>query len=93
MSLSQEREVLSSQLIVYVTKYLPYGIQTASASTIQIGKELEEASVARGASLLQNFRKILLPVLIPCFIGGWIDIATVSLRELSTSILLCTQQR
>ncbi len=78
-------------LIAYVTKYLPYGIRAASASMIQIGKELEEASIASGASWVQTFKKILLPLLMPGFIAGWIYIAVVSLRELSTSILLYTQ--
>ena len=77
--------------IAYVTKYLPYGIRTASASMIQIGQELEEASVVSGASWLQTFRRILLPLLMPGFVAGWIYIAVVSLRELSTSILLYTQ--
>ncbi|MGH7774891.1 MAG: ABC transporter permease [Candidatus Binatia bacterium] len=78
--------------IAYMTKYLPYGIRATSASMIQIGKELEEASVVSGASWLQTFRKILLPLLMPGFVAGWIYIAVVSLRELSTSILLYTQE-
>lgn len=78
-------------LIAYMTKYLPYGIRTASASMIQIGKELEEASMVSGASWLQTFGKIVLPLLMPGFVAGWIYIAVVSLRELSTSILLYTQ--
>jgi iron(III) transport system permease protein len=77
--------------IAYMTRYLPYGIRAASASMIQISKELEEASVASGASWLQTFGKILLPLLMPGFIAGWVYIAIVSLRELSTSILLYTQ--
>jgi iron(III) transport system permease protein len=79
-------------LIAYVTKYLPYGIRAASASMIQISRELEEASVASGATWLQTFKKILLPLLMPGFVAGWIYIAVVSLRELSVSILLYTQQ-
>jgi iron(III) transport system permease protein len=79
-------------LIAYITKYLPYGIRSASASMIQIGKELEEASVVSGASWLQTFRKVVLPLLMPGFVAGWIYIAVVSLRELSTSILLYTQE-
>ena len=78
--------------IAYVTKYLPYGIRTASASMIQIGRELEEASIASGANWLQTFTRILLPLLMPGFVSGWIYIAVVSLRELSTSILLYTQE-
>lgn len=78
--------------IAYMTKYLPYGIRTASATMIQISNELEEASMASGATWLQTFRKIILPLLMPGFLAGWIYIAVVSLRELSTSILLYTQQ-
>ena len=78
-------------LIAYVTKYLPYGIRSASASMIQIGSELEEASVVSGAGWLQTFRRIILPLLMPGFTAGWIYIAVVSLRELSTSILLYNQ--
>ncbi len=78
--------------IAYMTKYLPYGIRTASASMIQIGKELEEASMVSGATWLQTFAKIFLPLLMPGFVAGWIYIAVVSLRELSTSILLYTEQ-
>jgi iron(III) transport system permease protein len=77
--------------IAYMTRYLPYGIRAAAASMIQISKELEEASVASGASWLQTFYKVLLPLLMPGFIAGWVYIAIVSLRELSTSILLYTQ--
>ena len=78
--------------IAYMTKYLPYGIRTASASMIQIGKELEEASMVSGATWFQTFGKIFLPLVMPGFVAGWIYIAVVSLRELSTSILLYSQQ-
>lgn len=75
-------------LLAYITKFMPYGIRTASASMIQINKELEEASLASGGTWFQTFRKVLLPLLMPGFVAGWIYISIISLRELSTSILL-----
>ena len=75
-------------LLAYTTKYMPYGIRTTSATIIQIHSELEEASALSGATWGTTFRKIVLPLLIPGFMAGWIYIAMVSLRELSTSILL-----
>jgi iron(III) transport system permease protein len=75
-------------LLAYITKFMPYGIRAASASMIQINKELEEASLASGGTWLQTFRKVLLPLLMPGFVAGWIYISIISLRELSTSILL-----
>jgi iron(III) transport system permease protein len=75
-------------LLAYITKYIPYGIRAASASMIQINKELEEASLTAGGTWFQTFRKVILPLLMPGFIAGWIYISIIALRELSTSILL-----
>jgi iron(III) transport system permease protein len=75
-------------LLAYMTKYIPYGIRAASASMIQINKELEEASFTAGGTWVQTFRKIILPLLMPGFTAGWIYISIIALRELSTSILL-----
>lgn len=75
-------------LLAYMTKFMPYGIRAASASMIQINKELEEASLASGGTWAQTFTKVVLPLLMPGFVAGWIYISIISLRELSTSILL-----
>jgi iron(III) transport system permease protein len=75
-------------LIAYVTRFMPYGVRAASASMIQIDDELEEAALACGSSWLQAFQRIILPLLMPGFVAGWLYVSTVSLRELSTSILL-----
>ena len=75
-------------LLAYITKFMPYGIRAASASMIQINKELEEASLTAGGTWFQTFRKVVLPLLMPGFIAGWIYISIIALRELSTSILL-----
>jgi iron(III) transport system permease protein len=75
-------------LIAYVTKYLPYGMRACSSSMLQIKKELEEASEASGAAWPHTFRRIILPLLAPGFVAGWIFVITHSFRELSTSIML-----
>ena len=74
-------------LLAYMTKFIPYGIRAASSSMIQINKELEEASFDRGRHVVSNFRKVILPLLMPGFTAGWIYISIIALRELSTSIL------
>jgi iron(III) transport system permease protein len=75
-------------LIAYVTKYLPYGMRACSAAMLQIKKELEEASETSGAPWLYTFRRVVLPLLAPGFLAGWIYVITHSFRELSTSIML-----
>ncbi|MET0500949.1 MAG: ABC transporter permease subunit, partial [Candidatus Binatia bacterium] len=75
-------------LIAYVTKYLPFGMRACSSSMLQIKKELEEASEASGASWSYTFKRVILPLLAPGFVAGWIYVITHSFRELSTSIML-----
>lgn len=75
-------------LIAYVIKYLPYGMRACSSSMHQIQKELEEASEISGASWAYTFTRVILPLLIPGFLAGWIYVITHSFRELSTSIML-----
>lgn len=75
-------------LIAYTIKYLPYGMRASSFSMHQIHKELEEASEACGSSWSTTFFRIVLPLLLPGFVAGWVYVITHSFRELSTSILL-----
>jgi iron(III) transport system permease protein len=75
-------------LIAYCTKYLPYGMRYASTSMTQISSELEESAHVSGASWWTTFRRVLLPLLSPGIMAGFVYILVVSFRELSSSILL-----
>lgn len=74
--------------IAYLTRFLPYGLRYNTTSMLQIHKELEESAAMSGAGWGTTFRKVILPLLKPGFIAGWIYILIVSIRELSGSILL-----
>lgn len=74
--------------IAYFTRYMPYGMRYASTSTYQISGELEESAQTSGASWWKTFQRVNLPLLMPGLIAGWIYIVLVSVRELSSSILL-----
>jgi iron(III) transport system permease protein len=77
-------------LIAYVTRYMPYGMRSASGAIVQIHSELEEAASASGASWWETFKRVTLPLLRPGIAAGWIYICIVSFREFSTSVLLAT---
>jgi iron(III) transport system permease protein len=74
--------------IAYVTRFMPYGMRYNSASMLQIHKELEESAAMSGASWGRTFRRVVLPLLKPGLLAGWIYVMIVSIRELSSSILL-----
>jgi iron(III) transport system permease protein len=77
-------------LIAYVTRFIPYGMRSASGAIMQIHSELEEAAATSGASWWETFKRVTLPLLRPGFAAGWIYICIVSFREFSTSVLLAT---
>jgi iron(III) transport system permease protein len=75
-------------LVAYVTRFMPYGMRYSATSMLALHKELEESAAMSGASWRMTFQRIVLPLLKPGLIAGWIYIVIVSLRELSGSILL-----
>lgn len=75
-------------VIAHVTRFLPYGMRFSSASMLQISAELESAAYASGASFLQTFRRIILPLLMPGLVGAFIFVFVGSVRELGSAVLL-----
>ena len=74
--------------VSYITRFMPYGLRYNTTSMLQIHRELEESAAMCGASWTTTFRRIVLPLLKPGLMAGWIYVMIVSIRELSTSILL-----
>jgi iron(III) transport system permease protein len=79
-------------LIAFVTRYIPYGIRYTHSGLLQLHKELEEAAYTAGASWSNCMRRIILPLVTPSFLGGWIFIFLLSAKELSMSVLLVSPQ-
>jgi iron(III) transport system permease protein len=75
-------------LIGYIATYLPYGIRPISSAFVQIHDHLEESARVCGASPLYAMRRIVIPLLIPGIISGWILMSTMFVRELSLSVVL-----
>lgn len=77
-------------LIAYVTRFLPYGLRAVTSTIVQIHQELEEASRVCGGGFWTTLRRILLPLMRPGMIAGWILLATIFMREFSLSLFLYT---
>jgi iron(III) transport system permease protein len=71
---------------------LPLTVQVIKAFLMQLGDELEEASLVAGASWYTTFRRILLPLLFPCLIVVGLLEFIASARNISTVVLLATGQ-
>jgi iron(III) transport system permease protein len=77
-----------SLLIGYIATYLPYGIRPLSSAFVQIHSHLEESSRVCGGGTLYTLRRIIIPLLIPGVVSGWILMATMFVRELTLSVVL-----
>jgi iron(III) transport system permease protein len=75
-------------LIGYIATYLPYGIRPLSSAFVQIHSHLEESSRVCGGSPFYTMRRIVIPLLIPGIVSGWILMATMFVRELTLSVVL-----
>jgi iron(III) transport system permease protein len=75
-------------IIAQVTAYLAFGTRTMNSALIQIHPELENAATACGAAWFTTLRKILLPMLLPHFLNGWLWVVAHSMRDLTMALTL-----
>jgi iron(III) transport system permease protein len=75
-------------LLLYVIVRLSYGTRMMNSSLIQIHRELEEAAYVSGGSTWNVVRRILVPILTPPILYGWLWIALLTYRELTLAVLL-----
>jgi iron(III) transport system permease protein len=75
-------------LIGYIATYLPYGVRPLSSAFVQIHSHLEESSRVCGGGAFYTMRRVVIPLLIPGIVSGWILMATMFVRELSLSVVL-----
>ncbi|RMH68973.1 MAG: iron ABC transporter permease [Gemmatimonadetes bacterium] len=75
-------------LVAYVVRYMGFAVKALTASLEQVHGSLEEAARISGASWLQTFRTVILPLVRPGIIAAWFLTFMPILRELTMSILL-----
>jgi iron(III) transport system permease protein len=83
---------ISVLALAIIIKEMPLGTQIIKAAVQQISPELEEASSAAGASWLQYFRRILLPLLKPTVVSVAIIVFISAARDIPTVLFLSTHR-
>jgi iron(III) transport system permease protein len=81
---------LTILIIAFVTITLPYGMRYLAPGMAQIKDELEEAATSSGATWLQAFRRIFVPLLMPSLLAAFVYTMIVAFREISAAIFLYT---
>lgn len=77
-------------IMVYIARSMPSGQRSGVASLQQIDKAIDEASTSMGASGLQTFMRVTLPLIRPAFIAGLTYAFARSMTTLSPIIFITT---
>jgi iron(III) transport system permease protein len=75
-------------VLAFIARYLPYGIRFSHSALLSLHKELEEAAIASGGSWIQTVRRIVVPLIMPALLAGWIYIFLITFKELGIALLL-----
>ena len=75
-------------VLAFIARYVPYGIRFSHSALLSLHKELEEGAMASGASWFQMVRHVVVPLIMPALLAGWIYIFLITFRELSIALLL-----
>jgi iron(III) transport system permease protein len=78
-------------LIAYTAKFLPYGVAVSRTGILQMHPELEESARVHGAGPIRTIVTITVPVLKPVLMAVLFFVMLMSIKELSASVLLYTQ--
>ncbi|MEH0933199.1 ABC transporter permease [Micromonospora sp. CPCC 205558] len=79
-------------VLAYVIRSLPAGQRTAVGALTQLHPNIEEASTDLGASALQTFRRVTLPLIRPALLTGLSYSFARSMTSVSTIVLLVTPE-
>jgi iron(III) transport system permease protein len=74
--------------LAVVTRYLAFGSRMMHGAVLQLHHDLEEAAQVGGVSWLKAFRFIVLPLLFPSIVSGWVFVALHAVRETTMALML-----
>ncbi|WP_127579867.1 ABC transporter permease [Paenibacillus koleovorans] len=75
-------------VLTYVIFFLPYTVQYVKARNGQLDDSLRHAGQVFGGRPVYIFRRVVLPLLVPGVLAGWMMTFTISFRELVASMLV-----
>ncbi len=77
-------------LIACIARFPPFAIRDIDAMFLAVNPRLEQAARVSGADWNQIARQIAMPLSRPSLVASWLMLVVIFIRELGTTILLCT---
>lgn len=79
-------------ILGHITIYLAFATRTMSSALVQLHKELADAAMVSGASGWTTLTRVVLPLVWPQLLNGWIWVLAHSARDLTIPLLLMTNR-
>jgi iron(III) transport system permease protein len=79
-------------ILAIIIREMPFAVQILRGAFGQLGSELEDASRISGASWFRTFLRVVMPIGAPVVLTVGVLIALAAIRDVSTIILLSTQE-
>jgi iron(III) transport system permease protein len=74
--------------LAVTTRYLAFGSRTMHGAVLQLHHDLEEAAQVGGVSWATAMRYIVLPLLFPSIVSGWVFVALHAVRDTTMPLML-----
>ena len=75
-------------ILAHTGIYIAFATRTMHAGLLQIHRELESAAAVSGAGWATTLHRIVLPLLWPQFVSGWLWVVAHSARDLTVPLML-----
>jgi iron(III) transport system permease protein len=82
------RNTIWALTAAFIMRYLPLGYSNISPSLLRISNELDRAARVAGASWIGMVRHILLPMLFPALMSGYVLLFITFLKEYASALFL-----
>jgi iron(III) transport system permease protein len=82
------RNTIVALTIAFIMRFIPLGFGAIGPSVMRVSTELDRAARVSGASWLTTVRRILLPLLRPALLSGFVLLFISFLKEYSSALFL-----
>lgn len=76
--------------LTHVVVVMPYALRLVLASATGLDRDAEKAALSLGANRATAFRRIVLPLILPGVVGGWMLAFIQSFDELTMTVFVAT---
>ncbi len=75
-------------LVAYIVRFISITLQSQDSSISMVSKTVEDAARSLGAGTWETIRKILLPLIRPGLLTGWVVVFVDCMKELPATLML-----